>query len=115
MNANGVLSLGGEPFTSVSQDFFPLSSRDAIIAPFWFDLDSTRGGSISYRQSSDTELLQRMSSLVQGVNDGELVDFHPTQLFIATWYQVASQGSLPEVCLVTIMMMPCTNTISNHR
>ena len=97
MNSNGVLSLGGAQFTDFFPRSFPLSSRVAIIAPFWFDFDSTKGGDISYRQTTDSQLLQRVSSLVQGVYDEELVDFHPTQLFIATWYQVAPFFGSPKV------------------
>ena len=94
--------MGGVRFTAFSPLPFPLISRVALIAPFWFDLDSTRGGSISYRQSNDSQLLQRMSSLVQAVNDRELVDFHPTRLFIATWYQVPRLGGSLEVCIILL-------------
>ena len=75
-----------------------MSRPISLIAPFWIDLNPSNGGNISYRKTSDSELLQRVSSLVQLVNSGNLASFVPTQLFIATWYQVPRYGSPSEVC-----------------
>ena len=91
MNSNGVLSLGGKAFTAFQPVAFPFSSPP-LIAPFWDDFNPSSGGSISYRQTSALALLEAFHSLIMDLDVLFLVHFVPTQLFIATWYQVPPFG-----------------------
>ena len=89
-----MLSFGDTPFVDFSPRPFPIISPP-LIAPFWYDLDPSAGGSISYRVSNDSELLSSFNSLWEQLNVGDLTNFIPTNLFIATWYQVPVFGSDP--------------------
>lgn len=91
MNSNGVLSLGSVGFTDYVTRAFPFSSPP-LIAPFWRDFDPSVGGSISYRQTNDSTLLQAVHSLILYSSLEQLLDFFPSHLFIATWYQVPPYG-----------------------
>ena len=91
MNTNGIISF----LAAVNQhspDPFPLSDRRQIIAPFWADVNTNNGGTISYRQTTDSELLQRATDDVRGA----FLDhqrFRATWIFIATWDRVAFYGA----------------------
>ena len=87
-----MLSLGENGFTDFDSRSFPISSPP-LIAPFWFDLDPSTGGSISYRVSNDSGLLSNFSSLWEQLNVGDLTGFVPTYVFIATWDRVPVFGT----------------------
>ena len=91
MNDNGVLSFG-RPFTSCCEPrTFPTRNSPPLVAPFWHDVNVQNGGSISYRLTSDPELLSQVSLfLTQTTGDDT---FFPTQIFFATWYNVAPFSS----------------------
>ena len=92
MSTNGALSFG-RPFidyTSFGANFDSVSSPP-LIAPFWDDVDVTRGGTIYYRQdntSSIAEQIQQDISL-QFHNIGL---FYPSLVFVATWDRVVPFG-----------------------
>lgn len=91
VNMNGVISF----LTAVSQytpDAFPLGDQRQIIAPFWSDVNTNNGGTISYRQSTDPVLRQRATNDVRRA----FLDhqrFLATWIFIATWDRVAFHGA----------------------
>ena len=61
MNTNGVLSLG-QFFTRPSSggsNFIPIASPP-LIAPFWDDVDVTRGGTIYYRQDNSSSIADQV-------------------------------------------------------
>ena len=105
MNSNGVLSFD-DPFTEYRPRVFPFISPP-LIAPFWRDLNPSRGGSISYRQTNDSLELQRVHGLLSSLDVGDLVGFFPIQLFVVTWNQVPpfQTGGSVGVCSYT-----CHNT-----
>ena len=86
MNSNGVLSFGSS-FTSPSPESFS-SVSNALIAPFWADINENVRGSIYYRSASIT------SSIVATL-DSYIMDssFSPSLVFIATWDGVAEYNS----------------------
>ena len=91
VNTNGVISF----LTAVSQFTpagFPLGDQRRIIAPFWADVNTNNGGTISYRQTTDSVLLQRATDDVrQSFLDHQR--FLATWMFIATWDRVAFHGA----------------------
>lgn len=119
MNSNGVLTFSDVGFTGHQPRNFPFHSPP-LIAPFWYDLDPSAGGNISYRQTNDSTLLQDVHSLLLELNVEDLMDFYPTHLFIATWYQVPAFMAPPwvmnlyryvksfQICLFFIMLRHTT-------
>ena len=93
VNENGVLSFR-VPFTDSSVENFDNSIP--LIVPYLEDVDTTRSGSIYYRESSDPLLLQRAQGHIQAVFP-LAIKFYPKHLFIATWYRVAPADGGPEV------------------
>ena len=86
MNTNGVLSFGTSHTRALGTNFTILSSPP-IIAPFWDDINIVRGGTIYYRQDSNstvTELVQK--ALVSEYP--EATSFQPSLVFVATWDRV---------------------------
>jgi hypothetical protein len=53
-----------------------------------FDLTGTSEGGIYYRQTNDPIYLELIHTLLMNASVEGLVDFLPTQLFIATWNKV---------------------------
>ena len=73
-------------------DPFPLGDDRRLVAPFWADVDTTNGGQVFYRETTDSQLLKRATNDVTAT----FVDhrkFKATWLFVATWYEVAFFGA----------------------
>ena len=95
MNTNGVLSFGAT-YTAPSSfgSGFSFTFSPPLIAPFWDDIDITRGGTIYYRQDSTiTELVQRAIASEYP----EAASFQPSLVFVATWdrvepYDISARG-----------------------
>jgi len=86
VNTNGDISFRSRFFDFIPRPF-PLPYPRPLIAPYWADFDSRLGGTISYRQTSHSTLLQRVRGQIQEFFPSA-GDFIPTDLFIATWDQV---------------------------
>ena len=73
-------------------DPFPLGDDRRLVAPFWADVDTTNGGQVFYRETTDSQLLKRATNDVTAtfVNHRK---FKATWLFVATWYEVAFFGA----------------------
>ena len=76
---------------------FSTSYGDRTIAPFWADVDTRNGGNLSYRQTTDTELLHRATDEVRAYFP-EFMKFRASWIFIATWDHVAFYGCSEEGC-----------------
>ncbi|XP_077113493.1 alpha-tectorin-like [Ranitomeya variabilis] len=90
VNNNGVISFN----MAVSQytpDAFPLSNGETFVTPFWGDVDNDLGGTVYYRESTDPDLLQKISEDMKK----HLPELHykATWAFVATWDKVAYYGS----------------------
>ena len=92
MSSNGLLSFR-QPFTNPERVPFHLTD-EALIAPFWNDMNIELAGQVSYRFSMDQSLLDRVQVLI---NESLDVYFSPAFLFIATWDRVAQWGADPSV------------------
>ena len=86
MNTNGVLSFGRSYTTATITDFNSLSSPP-IIAPFWDDIDIRRGGTIYYRQDSNSTTTELVQQAVASEYP-EAASFQPSLVFVATWDRV---------------------------
>ena len=88
MNTNGVLSFG-QSYTRTSSDRsnFDFVSSPPLIAPFWDDIDITKGGLIYYRLdgTSTTAKQIQQDTYTQFPSIGF---FYPSLVFVATWDRV---------------------------
>ena len=93
MNTNGVLSLG-ESFTSIGSggSNFSSVSSPPIIAPFWDDIDVTKGGNIYYRQDFSLSIADQVQREIHRQYP-DVGFFHPSLVFVATWDRVAAFDS----------------------
>ena len=91
MNTNGVISfLTAEGQYTPSP--FPLGDQRRLIAPFWADVNTNNGGTVSYRQSTDPVLLQRATDDVRRAFLGHQ-RFFARWIFVVTWDRVAFHGA----------------------
>ncbi len=68
-------------------DPFPLPGDTELIAPFWADVDTRETGNVQYRQTADSELLERAAKSIQS-SFVDHAEFSPSFLIIATWQDV---------------------------
>uniref|UniRef100_A0A670JEI9 NIDO domain-containing protein n=1 Tax=Podarcis muralis TaxID=64176 RepID=A0A670JEI9_PODMU len=81
VNNNGVVSFG----VNVSQytpDPFPLDLGSPFVAPYWGDVDNTRGGDVLWRQTQDSAVLSRCTA--------DINQYFPEMSFTAVWALVAT-------------------------
>ena len=80
---NGVISLNA----SVPQlTFEPFPLNETLIAPYWADADTRDSGNVWYRETNDTELLDRARMEIQSAfSNANQQTSNITHLFIATW------------------------------
>ena len=83
VNLDGVLSFRRR-FSNYNPDPFPLR-YDILIAPFWNEVSSYRGGNVFYRFTDDEYILNDVGMIIR---DAFINDFSPTLVFIATWDKV---------------------------
>lgn len=91
VNTNGVISF----LVQVSQytpKTFPLDGNRRLVAPFWADVDTRKGGDVFYRETTDPNLLQQATDHVTSTYVDQQ-NFRATWLFIATWNEVAFFGA----------------------
>ncbi|KAL5015499.1 hypothetical protein ScPMuIL_009769 [Solemya velum] len=91
VNNNGVISFL-QPVTSYTPTPFPLGDGRRLIAPFWGDVDTERGGTIWYRESTDPILLNRATADVRRYFPDQ-IRFSAAWVFIATWENVPFYGA----------------------
>ena len=90
MNNNGDLSFNNG-FSDFSPDPFPISTP--LIAPFWTDLYTGHFGSLWYRVTTDSDIVERIREEVASAFP-ELTTFSATEVVIATWDHVGYCCSL---------------------
>ena len=81
-------------------DAFPLGGNRRLIAPFWADVDTTKGGVVYYRETQDLALRTRVSEEIRKYFVRQR-HFSAKWLMIATWSNVARFGgtSSLHVCI----------------
>lgn len=83
VSTNGILSFGSS-FTRFQPTPLPFTSPP-LIAPFWADVDLRKGGSVFYRQTTQSDILQQIAIATLQISGFQFV---PTLAFIATWTAV---------------------------
>ena len=84
MNNNGDFSFNNG-FSVFSPVQFPISTP--LIAPFWTDLFTGFFGSLWYRVTTDSDIIERIREEVASAFP-ELTTFSATEVLIATWDHV---------------------------
>ncbi|XP_051522636.1 uncharacterized protein LOC127422868 [Myxocyprinus asiaticus] len=105
VNNKGYLTFD-EPFYQWNPDYFPASIRD-IIAPLWTDIDITRYGTISYRQVTDSRLLERATRDINQYFPN--LNFSASWVFIATWDKVPYYGYRHAVSTFQVVLVSGKN------
>ena len=88
VSSNGLISVRG-PFSNfVSREFTrQFMFSNPIIAPLWTDFDSSRQGSIYYRASNNSSVLEQIVKLIAN-SSSNYANFKPKEAFIATWEDI---------------------------
>ena len=68
------------------------SSNAPIIAPFWADTDIYNGGTISYSETTDADINEKVTRIIQS-SSTDFQDFNAAWTFIATWINVSFYGA----------------------
>ncbi|XP_030838223.1 sushi domain-containing protein 2-like, partial [Strongylocentrotus purpuratus] len=95
VNNNGVISF----LVSVSQftpDPFPLDDGRRLLTPFWADIDTRNGGTLSYRQVLRYAQNDGIFLAADGIIRASFVDmrdFVSSWMYIATWDSVSFYGA----------------------
>lgn len=91
VNTNGDLT-----FLSALSTFtpspFPYQQNTQIVAVYWGDIDTRKGGDIWYRETTDPVLLQKASAEIHTVFPQQS-GFNASWIFVTTWSKVAFYGS----------------------
>lgn len=90
MNTNGVISFL-RPVGTYTPNPFPIANDARMIAPFWADIDTTRGGTVWYRETTNDTMLDRATHEVRAYFP-DFFRFRASWVFIATWDRVAFFG-----------------------
>ena len=96
MNTNGVISFL-QTVSTYTPDPFPIANDARMIAPFWADINTLRGGTVWYRETTDIKLLDRATDEVRAYFP-KFLKFRASWLFVATWDHVAFFGCSNEGC-----------------
>lgn len=86
INENGILSFRSSFRSTFIRDFAFFFHFQPLIAPLWTDLNVNSGGSVYFREASDSETLERARNLTQ--EHFPAVDFEPAYTTIVTWSEV---------------------------
>ncbi|KAI2658793.1 Alpha-tectorin [Labeo rohita] len=86
VNNKGHLTFNN-PFYRWYPYYFPARMSRDIIAPLWTDIDITHRGTISYRQVTDSRLLNRASK--------DINQYYPNLNFSASWVFIATWDKVP--------------------
>uniref|UniRef100_K1RGC6 Sushi, nidogen and EGF-like domain-containing protein 1 n=1 Tax=Magallana gigas TaxID=29159 RepID=K1RGC6_MAGGI len=90
VNNNGDVTFD-TALTQFTADAFPINGSHKMIAAFWTDIDTALGGSLWYRTSTDSSILQKGTQDIRTVFPS-LNTFSATWMMIITWNDVAAYG-----------------------
>ncbi|XP_062583134.1 protein mesh-like [Saccostrea cucullata] len=97
VSTNGAISFL-TPVSQYTPDPFPLDGDRRLITPFWGDVDTTKGGHVRYRETTDPNILDKASHEIKSYFP-DFGRFHAAWVFIATWDNVAFYGCSSSGCL----------------
>ncbi|XP_062583136.1 protein mesh-like [Saccostrea cucullata] len=90
VSTNGAISFL-TPVSQFTPDPFPLDGDRRLITPFWGDVDTRQGGQVWYRETTDRDVLDKVSNEIISYFP-DFYRFHAAWVFIATWENVAFYG-----------------------
>ncbi|XP_062581787.1 uncharacterized protein LOC134243551 [Saccostrea cucullata] len=93
VNTNGVISFL-KTVSTYTPNPFPLDGDRRLVAIFWADVDTRKGGTVWYRESTNQTILERATNEVRTYFP-QFFRFQATWVFIATWDNVAFFGCSP--------------------
>eukprot|EP00057_Strongylocentrotus_purpuratus_P013740 XP_011668214.1 PREDICTED: uncharacterized protein LOC583108 [Strongylocentrotus purpuratus] len=99
VNNNGIISFSAA-VSQFNSDSFPVANGKPIIAPFWADVDTRNGGTLSYRQvlrSAENDRVFLEADEIIRASFVDMRDFLSSWIFIATWDSVAHFSSSGEL------------------
>uniref|UniRef100_A0A3B4AQ58 Sushi, nidogen and EGF-like domain-containing protein 1 n=1 Tax=Periophthalmus magnuspinnatus TaxID=409849 RepID=A0A3B4AQ58_9GOBI len=107
VNNNGLVSFLREvsQFTPVA---FPISGDRRVVAPFWADVDNRRAGRVFYRESLESDILNRASNDVR-TYFSEFPNFNASWVLISTWYTVTFFGGNSKTPVNTFQVVLITD------
>lgn len=79
------------PLLQFTSQAFPINGSHKIIAPFWTDIDTRKGGYLWYRTTTEHTVLQRGTNKIRSLFP-ELPHFSATWMMVVTWEDVAAFG-----------------------
>jgi hypothetical protein len=80
---------------------FPFTFGNVIICPFWADLDTSVGGTISYNNGTqNTNITTRVAQLIQ---EAFGCNFNPTGVFTTTWNMLPHHDALGSISLRSLV------------
>ena len=97
VNTNGVVSFLS-PVSTYTPNPFPIANDARMIAPFWADIDTRRGGTVWYRETTEDSLLDRATDEIKDYFP-QFLRFRASWIFIATWENVSFYGCAHDGCL----------------
>uniref|UniRef100_K1QM71 Sushi, nidogen and EGF-like domain-containing protein 1 n=1 Tax=Magallana gigas TaxID=29159 RepID=K1QM71_MAGGI len=106
-------SPGSSGVSTYTPDPFPIANDARMIAPFWADIDTTRGGAVWYRETTNADLLDRTTKEVTN-NYPNFFRFKASWIFIATWDRVAFYGCAGVGCSKTNTFQAVLITNGQH-
>ena len=72
----------------------PFGRETGFIAPFWADVDISKGGEVQYVLSRSTDLLDKATRQIRSaIYTADADEFTATSLFFVTWKDVRYHGS----------------------
>lgn len=90
VNNNGDVTFGS-PLSQYTSQAFPINGSHKIIAPFWTDIDTRKGGYLWYRTTTNHTVLQRGTNKIHTLFP-ELHNFSAALMMVITWEDVAAYG-----------------------
>ncbi|KAM5132512.1 alpha-tectorin-like [Mantella aurantiaca] len=88
---NGVISFNAK-VSQFTPDAFPLPGGQSLITPFWGDVDNELGGTVYYRETQDTTVLQRITNDMS--RHLPKLHYKAKWAYIVTWYDVSFHGAV---------------------
>lgn len=104
MHTDGVISFNQPVSFTVSP--FPINNSDIqLIAPFFANADTTRLGTVWFRETNDTTVLKKAEEDLHRAFPDQ-TSFQPQIAFIATWDGIGYHDTQPIVDLVSKRVYP---------
>lgn len=88
VNNNGDVTFRA-PLTQYTSQPFPINGSHKIIAPFWTDIDTTNGGQLWYRPTTQNSVLQQGTSKIRSLFPN-ILNFVASWMMVVTWENVAA-------------------------